>query len=754
MLTPACLLLIIGLLPLLWLPAIPSLPWIIGLLSGALFLLLSRARGLQYAGLLVLFSCWGLLSAAQSLEAFRSFSRQPLIAEGRVTRSDGRQQHEVRLLRVNGAWVFPPLGVRLSGSALPQPCRAGQLLHLTLRLRPIHGQLNEGNFDSQRFYLAQRLLFAGRILAVHPLSDSGSLQAGWMAAVRQQTARLAMQGVIMALAFGDRGMLTAEQKRLLSQTGTAHLLAISGMHISLAAGIGWLLGRLVQCLLPAYAIGFRLPLLVSLLLAFGYTWLSGAGPPAIRAMLALTIWSALRVTGRKWSSWEVWLLCVAGILFFDPLTLLSDSFCLSAIAVAALIFWYQWMPLPDRLKAWPWYWRYPCQLGYLQAGIMLLLLPLQVHIFHGVSISAWAANLFAVPMVTFAVVPLLLAGLAFTPLPAVAGWLWSGADSVLDALFYLLRQLPEGWLNVDKRLQWLSFSGWLLVIIWRFAAWFYALTVFLIGLIFTVLPLTRHNKIPDGWQMTMLDVGHGLAVAIIRQDKVLLYDTGSVWPAGDTARQAIIPWLKWHNLTLEAIVISHEHLDHIGGLASLQAIMPTVPVRSSLGRVGHLPCYRGVSWQWQGLQFKALWPPQEERRTGNNRSCVVSISDGHYKVLLTGDLEAAGEFALLRGERHSLAADFLQVPHHGSRTSSTVALLNAVGGRAAFASTSRYNAWRLPSSQIVSRYLNSGYQWYDTALSGQITLAMEHNRWWIETYRGQILPRWYHQWFGVAPDNR
>jgi len=393
-------------------------------------------------------------------------------------------------------------------------------------------------------------------------------------------------------------------------------------------------------------------------------------------------------------------------------------------------------------------------LGYLQIGIMLLLLPLQIHIFHGLSISALVANLFAVPLVTFIVVPLLLVGLVVNSLPGVGAWVWDGADSVLSWLFYLLRRLPEGWIDVDKRLQWLSFAGGLMVIIWRFSAWSYAITVFLIGFTFTVLTPTRHNKTPNGWQMTMLDVGHGLAVAIIRHNKVLLYDTGGAWPGGDAARQAIIPWLKWHNLTLEAIVISHEHLDHIGCLASLQAFMPEVPVRSSLGRAQHLPCYRGVSWQWQGLQFKALWPPQEERRIGNNRSCVVRVSDGRHSVLLTGDLEAAGEFALLRREHYRLPANFIQVPHHGSRTSSTEALLKAVAGQAAFASTSRYNAWRLPSSRVVSRYLNRGYQWYDTALSGQITLAMEDNRWWIETYRAQILPRWYHQWFGVAPDNR
>lgn len=753
MLRKACLSLIAGLLPLWWLPIIPSLPWIAVLLGGALALLAHRRQGIHLIGLFILFFCWGCLAAAQSLAFFQQIPMTPVDAEIRVVRSDGQQSHEVNIVRLSGKLLFPQPGVRLYGSGLPGPVCAGQRLRVKLKLRPLHSQLNEGNFDSQRFYMAQNLLFSGRVIAAQTLSARCSLHSQWMSAIQHRTASLPMQSIIMALVFGERRGMSESHKQLLSQTGTAHLMAISGMHISLAAGLGWLVGRGFQSMMPAARIGYRFPLFCAMMMALGYTWLSGCNPPALRAMFALTLWSLLKIMGRKWSSWDVWLVCIAGLLLHDPLVLLSDSFCLSVLAVASLIFWYQWVPLHGAVRRWPWYVRYPTQLIHLQIGIMLLLLPLQIHIFHGVSLSALIANLFAVPLISFLVVPLLFAALFFNQISPPGDGLWLAADQILAGLFALLASLPEGWLTVEKRALWLSFSGWIGVVLWRTGAWKYHKSVLLVAITAVTLSHQRILTPPAVWQMTMLDVGHGLAVALVRNHKVLLYDTGGMWVGGDAAIQTIIPWLKWHNLTLDAIVLSHEHLDHVGGLKSLQRLLPPVSVRSSLGWDNHLPCYRGTRWEWEGLQFEVHWPPPEERLRGNNNSCVVRVSDGYHRLLLTGDLEASAEFAMLRRENMNLNADFIQVPHHGSRTSSTETLLRAVAGRAAFASTSRYNQWHLPASQIVSRYQKNGYQWYDTPHSGQLTLAIDHEKWKIFGFRGQIDPRWYHQWFGVTADN-
>lgn len=202
----------------------------------------------------------------------------------------------------------------------------------------------------------------------------------------------------------------------------------------------------------------------------------------------------------------------------------------------------------------------------------------------------------------------------------------------------------------------------------------------------------------------MLDVGQGLAMVIERHGKALLYDTGPAWPQGDSGQQVIIPWLRWHHLQLQGVMLSHEHLDHRGGLDSVLQAWPQAWVRNPLGWAHHLPCHRGERWQWQGLNFQAPWPLPGSTAKGNNHSCVVRIDDGRSSILLTGDIERQAEQAMISRYWRHLTSTLIQVPHHGSNTSSSALLIRRVDGAAALASASRYNAWRMPSYKVVQRY--------------------------------------------------
>ncbi|MEW7314275.1 ComEC family protein [Buttiauxella gaviniae] len=744
---------VFGIVPLMWLPSIPRLPIMAALFIATLCIALIRHQWARYAAFGLLCLCWALFNARETLMPFEQWTRKAVVVEAVVERSDGKQNHELKIVSLEGKRVFPPVGIRSLGSYLSDDLCAGQRFRMKVHLRPVHGQLNEGGFDSQRYALAQHQLLSARILDAKRISSVCSLRSYWLTAVEKTTQQLPYQGVILALAFGERAGVSDEQKNLLRQSGTAHLMAISGMHISLAAMVGWLIARLVQFAFPAHRIHFRMPLLASVFAAAIYTWLAGGNPPAARALIGVTIWLFLRLQGRYWSSWEVWLCCIAGILIYDPLTVLSDSFLLSVLAVASLIFWYQWMPLPRFIATAKGIFRYPLALLHLQIGIMVLLLPLQIFIFHGLSLSALLANLVAVPLISFAVVPLLLAGLVLTNIPWIGEYLWWGVDRLLALLFTTLAWLPDGWFEVAKRFQILSLSGWIAVFIYRLSLWRSAPFSMIALMLTLAVSTSREEEKDDAWQVNMLDVGHGLAIAIVRQGKVFLYDTGNAWPGGDAARQVIIPWLRWHNLSLEQVVISHEHLDHRGGLNSLLYEWPALKIRSPLRWAGHHPCFQGERWEWQGLQFTVQWPPPQPVMTGNNGSCVVMVSDGHFRILLTGDVEVEAELAMLKRRWGLLHADIVQVPHHGSRTSSGAPLLRAVKGSAALASTSRYNAWHLPSSKVIKHYQSQGYVWYDTAQSGQLTIDINSDKWQINGFRAQILPRWYHQWFGVSRDN-
>lgn len=329
---------------------------------------------------------------------------------------------------------------------------------------------------------------------------------------------------------------------------------------------------------------------------------------------------------------------------------------------------------------------------------------------------------------------------------------WWLADRLLAALFWFLHLLPQGWLSLDFRWAGLSALPWLILLVWRFHAWRSLPALCLSSTLLLSWPFWRHGA-KDEWRVTMLDVGQGLAMVIEREGAAILYDTGLAWPDGDSGQQIIIPWLRWHHLRPEGVVLSHEHLDHRGGLNSLLKAWPELWIRSPLGWRGHLPCRRGESWRWRGLTFRVLWPLPDSSLTGNNRSCVVRIDDGKQSILLTGDIEIPAERAMLSHYWQHLASTLIQVPHHGSHTSSALALLQRVGGAAALASASRYNAWRMPAAKVVQRYRQQGYRWLDTPHQGQITVIFSPEGWQIQSLRDQLLPRWYHQWFGETVDN-
>lgn len=743
---------IAGLAPLIWLPKLPGMGCTEIIVIIAMVLVWCRPRALQITGLTGLFFCWGILAAHQIVWPAQHLTGKNQPVEIILTATDGATTHQGVITRYDGKRLFPAPGITLYGNYLPEAGCAGQRWAMTIRARAVHGELNDGGFDTQRSAFARHNPLTGRFIEAKALDARCSLRARYLASLSATLTDYHWQGVILGLGLGERLAVSTEVKKLMQQTGTLHLMAISGLHIALGASLGWLLIRGLQFFLPCRLISWRTPLIFGFLCATGYAWLTGLQPPALRTIVALGIWYGLRLSGRQWSSWDIWLCCIAAILFCDPLAVLSQSLWLSAFAVAALIFWYQWVPLPA------WKIRTPLRqligLIHLQLGLMILLLPLQVLLFHGISMTSLLANLVAVPLVTFVIVPLILAGmlLHLTGPQLFEQGIWYLADRLLALLFYLLRQLPDGWLDVDERWQGIIVMPWIALVLWRCRAWRAINGVTLVLLVVLTFPLWRQVR-KDVWAVHMLDVGQGLAMVIERHGKAILYDTGLAWPGGDSGQQLIIPWLRWHHLRPEGIIISHEHLDHRGGLNAIHQAWPAAWIRSPLRWEGHLPCFRGERWQWEGLTFSAHWPLKNNKTQGNNRSCVVIVDDGQHSILLTGDIEAPAELAMLSHYWQHLASTIIQVPHHGSNTSSGIALIQRGNGKAALASASRYNAWHFPSPKVVKRYRQQGYQWFDTPHQGQITVTFSDDGWQISSLREQILPRWYHQWFGAPADN-
>ena len=302
---------IIAMLPLLWLPVLPGPCSLAG--ASALALALIRLHGRAVAGvaMTLLLVVWGVLSAHQALWPTRHLTGAIRQAEVILSETDGQTLHRGQMVRLRGRYLFPPVGVTLYGELAPAPACAGQHWLMTLRLRPVHGQLNDGGFDSQRYALAQHRPLSGGIVAASALDARCSLRARYLTSLTRRLQTYPWRAVMLGLGMGERLSLPTEIKVLMQNTGTSHLMAISGLHIALAASLIMLLLRGVQYILPGRWIGWRLPLVAGLAGAVGYAWLTGMQPPALRTCVGLGMCCALRLSGQRWTAWQVWLCCLS-----------------------------------------------------------------------------------------------------------------------------------------------------------------------------------------------------------------------------------------------------------------------------------------------------------------------------------------------------------------------------------------------------------------------------------------------------------
>ncbi|MDX7988256.1 ComEC family protein [Xenorhabdus sp. 12] len=754
----ASLAIILGVLPLLFVVEIPDKKLLQYLTALAFFLLFFPYKSIRIVSLGLLtfiFGCWHAHKILSEIAYFSETSQTAVVAidsislENTVTEDNKKRRYRIRIVESNGKYIYPALYASVTWNSPEVRLCSGQKWQVIMKLRPVHAQLNEGSYDSQRYALSIHQPLHGKVINAKLLDGGCNLRQKLINKLAPEIQPLKYSGIVLALAFGEREWLDKQTRFLLQKTGIAHLMAISGLHIAMASLFGWSIARASQLFLPARWIGFRFPLIAGWLTAILYGWLSGWGIPAIRAILGLTLWCYLKCKGRLCFSWQWALWSAALILLFDPLAILSDSFWLSFTAVTALLFWFHWVPLPEKIRSgWRWVWL--CGL-HMQLGMMLMLLPLQLLLFQGVNIASLAANLWAVPIISFLSVPLVMLGIVSFSLPVVQPLLWQLVDySVLFALSPL-PALTHSWIETGNYPIIMTLSGWFFVVAWRLGWW--RSYKWLLGICIGVIACYAKRANDYQWRFSMLDVGHGLAVVIDKGGKAIIFDTGNRWETGSMAEKVIAPYLRWHRLMPEQIILSHDHLDHTGGVEYLAAKYSGIQIRSPSSNPAHLPCIRGEKWEWQGLNFSVLWPQEKKASVGNNQSCVIRIDDGKHSLLLTGDLERQGEYRLSELEKSQLNATVLQVPHHGSNTSSTSVFIRRVMPQYALASVARYSPWRLPSVKVKQRYKDAGIEWHSTAVSGQITGYFYRDQIKLEGYRQQIVSRWYHQWFGIRGDH-
>ena len=668
----------------------------------------------------------------------------------------------------------------------PEKPQVGEIWRADVKLRPISARLNHGGFDRQQWYFSKRIIAVGNVKSAVKIGDDFSFRTHFLQNSLKQTEGLSLQGLLIALAFGERAWLDNKTWLIYQQTNTAHLIAISGLHIGLAMGIGFFFARFLQFVLPTRFISPRFPLCFGVLIALGYAYLAGFSLPTFRAMMALLFIAILQFSRRYYTPSQMLCLVVEFLLFCDPLMPLSVSFWLSVCAVTCLIVWYRYVPLSifkwrhQKLSRKV---RWILGLFHLQLGLLILFTPIQLFFFNGLALNGFLANLIAVPLYSFLLVPLIL----FAVLTHGAFSSWHLSNAIAQGITQCLSIFQGSNVPISINLS-LILTALLSLIFGGILGGLYFLSQAqtkniplkssrfftlnntkvlssedykqaLLGviLIFSVCMSTlgyRYFTKPK-WQLDTLDVGQGLATLIVKEGKGILYDTGAAWQSGtggsSMAELEILPYLQREGIELETLILSHDDNDHSGGAKVILAAYPEIelitPSRKNYGETHHTFCLQGKRWSWRGIDFKVLSPEQITDRAENPQSCVVLLTDGQYKILLTGDADLATERAFAENQGK---INVLQVGHHGSKTSTGEFLLAQTKPDIALISSGRWNAWNFPHPSVIERLNRYQSAVENTAISGHIRLNFTEKGIEIEKARGDFSP-WFARVIGLSP---
>ena len=656
----------------------------------------------------------------------------------------------------------------------------GARWRLTVRLKRPHGNANPWGFDYEVWLLEQNLRATGYVRQASGNALLTEFVPGFGNVVERCRAWLRARilaalpdrpyaGVIVALVVGDQRTVSQADWKVFNRSGIGHLISISGLHITMIAGLAaglmsllWRRSFFTRAALPLILPAQKAAAVAGVLTAFLYVLLAGFGVPAQRTLYMVGVVALALWCGRITSISHVLCAALGLVLLLDPWAVLWPGFWLSFGAVGMILFASvgrtRQRPDPELPRRLRWLAKLRAA-AHLQYVVTVGLVPLSMLLFGQLSLISPLANAIAIPLVSFIVTPLALFG-SFLPAP-LAGWILGLAHGVISFLAGLL-----GWLS---SYQWAVWNAplppfWIFACAMTGAAWLLAPSGWpqrwlgLPALLPLVLNVPIHPEAEQMW-VTTFDVGQGMALLVETTQHRLLYDTGPTYsPESDGASRVVLPYLKARGInSLDAVIISHNDNDHSGGALSAFAELQIAWVSSSLAARSaivlaaprHRRCEAGQKWEWDGVQFEMLHPDAASYDDGelkpNARSCTLKITRGKQAILLAGDIEAAQE-ANLVALAVDLRADVLLAPHHGSATSSSPAFLAAVQPRIALFQVGYRNRYHHPKAEVFQRYGEAGIQRLRTDSTGAITLEFTGNI-GVTEYRA-AQPRY---WYEVGP---
>lgn len=634
----------------------------------------------------------------------------------------------------NGCVALLGRRLRLSWHGSPAML-SGQTWHLSIRAKPPWGFQNPGGFDYERWLLGQRLAGTGYVKAGH-LLDSGATDANSSdtsddaksvrALLDSRLAEMELEnvGVLRALTMGDASGLSSQDWDLLRVTGTVHLMVISGLHVGLVGALGFFCGRWLARLVPWMLLWTPATwwgALSGSAVSAVYVVFTGSGLPAIRALIMVVAGAVAIGLGRRTQLSSVFLVALTVILLWEPLAVHQQGFWLSFIAVAALLRFFT-----HRYDRHGWL----VTFGLAQWCLLIGLTPAVALSLGQVAWAGTLANLLVLPIVSFCVIPAALCGVLLTLIsPDVGQWGFLIADWFIGRATSLLTWFSgysldhvghtDPWLVICVGLcAWTLLSGcpWrqfiTLALLWSCWAW----------------PVA--TGIDQGeFRLMALDVGQGSAIVVDTKEHRLLFDAGPRYSSGfDLGRAVVVPSLAATGPErLDVLVVSHGDLDHSGGVNAVVDAYPVGRIYSSVTLPGARDCSAGTKWTWDGVDFEIHHPSvqflEEMYLDGelrdNDASCVLGVSNARHTVLLMGDISSSVERYLARRLPVDVTLSF--APHHGSRSSSSLAFVRLLNPVHVFISAGRFNRYGHPHPDVVRRYQETGALVYVTGDSGALS---------------------------------
>ena len=630
--------------------------------------------------------------------------------------------------------------------------RAGEAWSLTVRLRRPHGVQNPGGFDYEAHLFARGVRAVGYVrtepapVRIGNGEDSMSalaIRAALGERIRQALAAHELRHFIVAFANGDDSGISEAQWEILRRTGTAHLIAISGMNVGFVAGLAFLAASLAWRLWPRLCLRVPAPkggAVAALVAAALYAALAGFSIPTQRAFIMVMVLSLAALWSRRIPLINVFSIALLVVLVWDPFAPLSVGFWLSFLAVGLILFALHARRAGERS------WR---RFLRLQAVLWVGLAPVLLYWFQQASVTAPLANLVAIPVIEIFVIPATLLGaLLAQPVPVVADWCFALAANALAFLWPILVAFADApsFLAPQPPL-WALLSGIVGAVWLCMPRGWPSRSLGAIGLLPLVLWRPPAPAPGELW-LSLIDVDQGLSAVLRTQSHVLLFDAGARHSARfDLGRVAVLPYLRAAGIThLDTFVLSHADNDHIGGAPAVRRHFE--PWRVLASPHGSAPteetCRAGMEWTWDGVRFSVLHPAHDfVGGRENDSSCVLLVRSPYGSVLLPADIEARAEAALVARYRSALAATVLIAPHHGSKSSSSDAFVAHVAPQWALFPVGYRNRYRHPHPSVVERYRAQGAHMLDTATSGAIQLQLSARGVEVNTARDRGRRYWH-----------